>query len=143
VSWLARSAARRRTASESFQRSEVGATVAVGDRERRDAVFPYPYDVASARREGDTVVAVTSLDWLRQITPPFAGGVPTNPVELGYFGYNARFSGNRISPPGGVPVYLPPPISSAFPRPPGCRTELQLRTQLDGTVKHEFVIVCT
>ena len=61
-----------------------------------------------------------------------AGLIP--PSEYGEFGFRGTIAGTRISAPGGVPIYLPPPLPTT-PRPPGCRTELHLVPGLaDGTL---------
>jgi hypothetical protein len=66
-----------------------------------------------------------------------------NPSEIGHFGIRATITGMLISPPGGAPIYLPPP-KPTFPRPPGCRTELHLVPGIgDGSLKEQLVTVCT
>ena len=65
-----------------------------------------------------------------------------NPSEIGLFGIRASFTGTRITPPNGAPIYLPPPKPST-PHPPGCRTELHLVPGLgDGTLREQLVTVC-
>lgn len=65
-----------------------------------------------------------------------------NPGEIGLFGIRATITGTLISPPGGTPIYLPPPRPTT-PRPPGCRTELHLVPGLgDGSLSEQLVTVC-
>lgn len=69
-------------------------------------------------------------------------GAP-NPGEVGEFGVEGTLTGRLISPPGGQPIYLPPPLPT-IPRPPGCRTELHLVPGLgDGTLSEQETVVCS
>ena len=63
--------------------------------------------------------------------------------EYGPFGVMAVLTGKLISPPGGQPIYLPPPLPT-IPRPPGCRTELHLVPSVsDGTLSEQETVVCS
>ena len=63
--------------------------------------------------------------------------------EYGPFGVMAVLTGKLISPPGGQPIYLPPPLATV-PRPPGCRTELHLVPSVaDGTLSEQETVVCS
>ncbi len=69
-------------------------------------------------------------------------GAPSN-GEYGPFGVAASLTGKLISPPGGQPIYLPPPLPT-IPRPPGCRTELHLVPGIsDGTLGEQETVVCS
>ena len=64
------------------------------------------------------------------------------PSEYGLFGVRGTISGTRVSPPGGAPIYLPPPLPNT-PRAPGCRTELHLVPGLgDGSLSEQLVTTC-